>query len=769
MPAEPPCIQILRLNAPPSDVEAIRELLAREGLNSSFTHVTGRDEFEACLSGGSFDVVLTDYIIAGYDGLSALRCVKHLAPGTPVILISGALGEELAVQCMKEGAIDILPKDRPDRLVAALRHALQKGAEARFLCKTEALLRESQEGFGQLAERIEDVFWSTTPERQTPYYVSPAFERVWGRSPEELRTCPKIWWDSIRTEDQPRVRYALQGLAEGVDYEIEYRIRMPDGRLRWILDRGFALRDTDGNVHRLVGVATDVTDRELAEKSRRQNEERLAAIFTASPIAIAFGTIDGRLVDVNPEFCRLFGYRRDELVNKAGMGSIPWADSEARELALAKLGKHKALRNFEAKFRRKSNELRSGLVSMEMLQLGNEPMLLTLFVDVTEQKALEAQLHRTQRLESVGQLTSGIAHDMNNILAPIIMAVPLLRTGLSSSTETLLSAIEISAQRGAALARQLLSFGRGVEGARNPVNLAAIINEVATFSRQTFPRNISIIGQVPDLLWSAHGDVTQLNQVVLNLCVNARDAMPAGGRLIVSAENIELDEHEAALHPDTKPGRYVMLRVVDTGEGIAPENIDRIFDPFFTTKEEGKGTGLGLSTVMGIVKSHGGFVRLTSEPGHGATFDIYLPASSGKESDTVIADAAEFVQGNGELIMVVDDEEHIRGVLRDVFLQCNYQVITAQDGVEATAAFIANPSVRLVLTDLDMPLIDGLSLARSLRRLNSSVRFVISTGLGEKGGAGKHQQEFDELGVRAVLTKPYTSEKLLRVIHDALA
>lgn len=771
MAAETSCIQILRLKAPPSDDGRIRNLLAAEGMVASITHVGNRADFESRLTDGKFDVVVTDYVLPDYDGLAAVRFATQFSATTPLIVFSASLGEEIAVQCLKEGALDFLPPDRLDLLVPALKRALEKAAAARARRQSEATLDATKEGFRQLAKRIDDVFWSTTPEDQALRYVSPAFERTWKRSAADLHANPRLWLECVTPDDQPRVRHARESLAEGIDYQIEFRIALPDGRTRWIFDRGFALRDPDGRVHRLVGVATDITERKIAEESRRQGEERLGAIFTASPIAIAFGAVEGRLIDVNPEFCRLFGYRRDEVLGVTTPGYLPWAEPEARTLALTTLAKKKALRNFEAKFRRKSGEHLSGLVSMEMLQLGNEPMLLTMFVDVTEQKALEIQLHRAQRLESVGQLTSGIAHDMNNILAPIMMSAPLLRMGLApEAAEKILTAIEVSAQRGAALARQLLGFGRGVEGARRPVNLAGVIDEVVTFSRQTFPRNISIISQMPELLWSAHGDSTQLNQVVLNLCVNARDAMPAGGRLIVSAENVEFDENDSTRQPDSKPGRYVKVCVIDDGEGISAENMDRIFDPFFTTKEVGKGTGLGLSTVLGIVKSHGGFVRLHSELGQGATFEAYLPASSGMESTSSGAiTASEFAQGNGEWVMVVDDEEHIRSVLRDVFLQCNYQVITAQDGVEATAAFIANPEVKLVLVDLDMPLIDGLSLARVLRRLSASVKIVISTGLDHDGPSGSHQEEFASLGIGAVLKKPYTSEKLLRVIRASLA
>jgi CheY-like chemotaxis protein len=295
-----------------------------------------------------------------------------------------------------------------------------------------------------------------------------------------------------------------------------------------------------------------------------------------------------------------------------------------------------------------------------------------------------------------------------------------------------------------------------------------IISDIIKIFAETFPRNIAIHTRVPDSVWSVHGDATQLHQVVLNLCVNARDAMPDGGALTVSVKNTEVDEQYVSLNPDAKPGRYVLIRVEDTGVGVAPEIMDRIFDPFFTTKEVGKGTGLGLATVLGIVKGHGGFVRLQSESGRGTTFEIFLPASDAIEQSPAGGARAEAPRGHEELILIVDDEENIRAVLRDTLVRHNYKVVSASNGVEATALFAANPGIKLVLTDLDMPLMDGVSLGRVLRRLNGAVKIVVSTGLTGRSGVDKRQQELNALEINAVLTKPYTAEKLLQVVHDTL-
>jgi PAS domain S-box-containing protein len=771
MPAAKPRIQILHLEDNPIDAELIHELLAVDGLASDFMRVAGRKDFEAALSAGTFDAVLADYNVPDYDGKAALKFAKQQQPAVPVIVISGSLGDEAAVQCLKQGATDYLLKDRLDRLGPALRRALREAAEERERRRAEAELRESEERFRQLAETIDDVFWTTAPDHKAFIYVSPAFERVWGRSLAELHSTPILWIDAIHPGDRSRVLEALQRLAAGVDYNIEYQIIRPDGGTRWILDRAFAVRNDTGGIYRTVGVARDITQQKFADDLQLRSDERLAAIFSASPVAIAFGTLEGRIIEVNPEGCRIFGYDRDEIVGRTTVELSLWAEPGARKVAIEKLAAEKRLRNYEAKFRRKSGEIRSVILSMEILPLGDEPTVLTMCIDVTDKNAIKAQLHRVQRVESIGLLASGIAHDMNNILAPILMGAPLLRMGLApAEMETVLSTVEVSAQRGAALVRQLLIFGRGVEGEMEPVSITAILAEITKISRQTFSRKISIVSHVPDDVWPVHGDATQLHQIVLNLCVNARDALLEGGTLTLAAENVAIDEHYSALHTDAKPGRYVLIKVIDDGIGIPPEIAEKIFDPFFTTKDAGKGTGLGLSTVLGIVKSHGGFTRLHSAPGRGSTFEIFLPVSADRKRTSPAENViSKSVRGAGELIIVVDDEQNVRALLRKTLVQNNYKVMTAQDGVEATAVFAANPEARLIITDLDMPLMDGINLGRVLRRMNPAVKIVISTGLTGRSGADKRQADIDALGVSAVLTKPYTGAKLLRAVYSALA
>jgi nitrogen-specific signal transduction histidine kinase/ActR/RegA family two-component response regulator len=391
--------------------------------------------------------------------------------------------------------------------------------------------------------------------------------------------------------------------------------------------------------------------------------------------------------------------------------------------------------------------------------------------DITMRKELETQLTQMQRMESVGRMAGGIAHDLNNILTPILMGAPLLRIGLPPvQVEKTLVSIETSARRGADLVKQLLMFGRGVEGRRQAVRLKTLVREMEQIMRETFPKNIVIACDVPIDNWPLMGDATQLHQVLLNLCVNARDAMPAGGRLSITAQNVRIDENYAGMSPEAKPGAYACLIVTDTGTGIPPEVMDKIFDPFFTTKEVGKGTGLGLSTLIGVVKNHSGFVTVESEVGRGSTFKIYLPAEPGAKEDAP-ADAmpTEVPRGNGETILVVDDEANIRDVIGQTLEQYGYRVLIAADGGEACAKFALHlAEIKVVLTDLDMPVMGGVVMTQVLRKMNPAIRIIISSGKISDRTDPAGAAALQDLEVNSILTKPYTAEAVLRLVHELL-
>jgi PAS domain S-box-containing protein len=389
-------------------------------------------------------------------------------------------------------------------------------------------------------------------------------------------------------------------------------------------------------------------------------------------------------------------------------------------------------------------------------------------IDVTERKKLELQFRRSQRLESIGTLASGIAHDLNNVLTPILMAVKLLRKERPpADREVLLNAAQASVERGAQMVKQLLSFAGGMEGERVAVDLRYVVGEVRSLLQHTLPKAIQIEVRTPGELWTVRGDATQLSQVLMNLCVNARDAMPRGGRLTIALENTRLHEGLSAVVPDAHPGPYVLMQVSDTGMGIPQELLERVFDPFFTTKEMGKGTGLGLSTAMGIVKSHGGFINIYSEEGQGTRINVFLPALESPESIDSLSykPATQSAAGAGECVLVVDDEEAIRRTAQIALQSNGYKTICAAGGAEAVAIYGQRGSeVDVVLLDMMMPGMDGLATIRSIRTMNPDARIVATSGLHVKGRSG----DAIAAGAKVFLQKPYSDERLLAALREAL-
>ena len=508
-------------------------------------------------------------------------------------------------------------------------------------------LRDSEERFRQMTESIDEMFYMTDPGNGALLYISPAYEKIWGRTRASLFEFPEKWVDAIHPEDRERVLAVAASKHLRGYQEQHYRILRPNGSVRWLRDRSFPVKDAGGKLIRMVGVTQDIT----------------------------------------------------------------------------------------------------------------------------EQKELETQFFRAQRLESIGTLASGIAHDLNNILAPIMMAAPLIRQSKSPvDAGKMLATIESSVQRGAKLVRQLLSFGRGEEGEKKSLPVGPIIEELVAIAQQTFPKNMTIAAILPKDLAPILADATQVHQILLNLCVNARDAMPHGGPLIISAENIHFDAHAAATTPGAKAGYYVLVKVTDTGTGMTPAVMEKIFDPFFTTKDVGKGSGLGLATVMGLTKSHGGFVTLTSELGKGSTFAVYFPVATTPGTEVPLADAAPS-RGHGELLLLVDDEEAIRDSFRGVLIAHGYTVIVAMDGVEGTSRYaLAMKEIQLVITDLDMPNMDGVTMIRVLKQMNPKAKIIVSSGLLQRNRmAPSRATELKALGVVAFLDKPYTATDLLQAIHKALA
>jgi len=515
--------------------------------------------------------------------------------------------------------------------------------------------------------------------------------------------------------------------------------------------------------HMVMAFIIDITERKRA--ARKMQEQ--AALLDITADAIFVRDMRHEIIYWNRGAERLYGWSSVEAIGKNAddlLGTHAPDLMRAYEIVLEKgewIGElqRKARNGHELKLRSRWTLVRDPQ---------EDPRgILAVDTDVTEWRAIQSQLIRVQRLESVGTLAGGIAHDLNNILSPILMGVEALSLQHSDkSTIKILDIMKTAAQRGANIVGQVLSFARGGEGERAELQLKYIIHEIEKLITETFPKTIDIRSNISKDLLPVIADSTHMHQVLMNLCVNARDAMPEGGVLTISADNVKLDEDYARTHIEAQPICYVALKVEDTGTGMTPGIIDKIFDPFFTTKEPGKGTGLGLSTVHTIVKSHGGFMTVYSELGKGSAFNVYIPAFGQKEVEHGENVQEGLPMGEGELVLIVDDEAPVREITQQILESYGYRVLLANDGTEAVVRYVERrEEIRVVLTDMMMPYMDGKATIRALRKIDPGVKIISTSGLARR----EQPKEAVDLGVNAFLTKPYTAETLLRTLREVLS
>ncbi len=636
-------LKLLIVEDSDSDARLVMRTLRQGGYEPRWRRVEDAAGLQAALAGEDWELVISDYAMPTFDGLAALKLVQDSGRDLPLIIVSGTIGEDVAVTAMKAGAHDYLMKGHLTRLTSAVQRELRDADERRRHRAADAALRESEERFREMAENLDEVLWMSDPRTSRILYVSPAYEKIWGRTCQSLYERPLSFVEGIHPDDRAGMRAALERQGAYGSFQQEYRVVRPDGSVRWIWDRSFPVRNKAGELVRVVGIAQDISER----------------------------------------------------------------------------------------------------------------------------KGLEEQLRQAQKMEAVGQLAGGVAHDFNNLLTIITGHSQLLLQDFDSSSpvRSKIELIRATADRAAALTRQLLAFSRKQILEPAVLDLTAVVTGLTSMLQRVIGEDVEF-AIVPGMgAGRILADQGQLEQVLMNLVVNARDAMPHGGRLTIQTARVEIDRAFTARHPEVVPGVYAMLAVSDTGSGMNPEVQARIFEPFFTTKEVGKGSGLGLSTVYGIVRQHEGCITVESELGRGSTFRVYLSrVADAIEASVPVATPTEAPRGV-ETLLVVEDEAEVRALVRDALAMTGYKVLEAADG--RAALRIAEEEaghIHLLVTDVVMPGLNGAQVADRLKASHPETRVLYMSGYTD-----------DRIGHHGVLTpgtillsKPFTPDALARKVREAL-
>ncbi|MEH2172621.1 hybrid sensor histidine kinase/response regulator [Nostoc sp.] len=735
------------------------------------------------------DLILLDVLMPGIDGFETCRLLKK-NPATqdiPVIFITAMSDKVDKVKGLNLGAVDYITKPLEYQEVLArvnthlrLRNLTKKLTEQNKRLEIEILERQRVEEklrchsdaldewnnrYQALIQASGQILYDWHLQTNEIKYDG-SVERILGYSMPEMLGGLNRWLELVHPDDRSFFNKEINRVLSTKErFHLEFRVCRKDGTYITVEDNGYIFLDSTGKVARMAGFLIDITEQQAALRDRKDAEQKIreqAALLDITTDAIIVQNLINQIQFWNKGAEHLYGWMAEEVASKNANQLFYRKQSFCQlkniQETLAESG------SWQGELYQVTKQGKEIIVASRWTLVnddrGQAKSILIVNSDITEKKQLEAQFLRDQRMESLGTLASGIAHDLNNALTPMMMTVQLLEAKLpDEKSQKWLTIMETNIKRAADLVKQVLWFSRGSVGNFKTLQIRNSILEIENIIKQTFSRAIEIHIDVPGQnLWDVFGDATQIHQVLMNLCINARDAMPHGGILKISAKNFWVDSHYARMNIDAKAGSYVMISVRDTGTGIKREIIDRIFEPFFTTKEVGKGTGLGLSTVLGIIKSHNGFVNVVSEVGKGTEFQVCLPVTQTIEADSKLARYQELPAGHGELILVVDDEDSIREVTQTWLEQNAYKVLVAGDGIDAIALYTKHQQeISVVLVDMMMPCMDGPTTINVLKKINPDIKIIGVSGL-----ASNHEM-IKNLGnsVKTLLSKPYTSSDLL--------
>jgi two-component system cell cycle sensor histidine kinase/response regulator CckA len=762
-------LRILIAEDSQEDLELTIRELNKAGLDVKIDTVSTREAFADKIRTHTVDMVLSDYRMPGWTGMDAFSEIVKSGQDVPLILVTGTLGDLKAVECIQIGMADYVLKQQLERLPMAILRAQEAKLLRDAQQETAAALREGEARFRLLVENAPDaivvldmdsgkfsdcneialrLFRLTRGELMLsgPGELSPAFQ------PDGTHSAlAASEWAERASSAQPYFGWTHRNsLGEEIPCEVHV-VRLPSP------------------AHRLIrGSILDITERKRAEEALRESEVRYRGLVNNATYGIYWVTLEGDLLDANPALVQMLGYGSIEELLAIDNTLCLFCDPAARDGVASRYREHER-GDTTVEWKRKNGKIITvrliGRRSRDVRR--NSDCVEVIVEDVTERIAMEKQLRQAQKFEAIGQLAGGIAHDFNNMIGAILgwAEIGLEETEAETRLHRHFDKVRHQAVRAAALTRQLLAFARRQILEPRNLDLNQNVTETLSLLEKVIGSNIEIRTKLAEKLTLVRADPTQIDQVLMNLCINARDAMPEGGCLTIETGDMAFDEKYCAVHTFARPGHYTLLAVTDTGTGMDAATLDRIFEPFFTTKDTGKGTGLGLATVYGIVSQHGGFLHVYSEVGMGTTFRVYLPVTPSAERTPAGVENSRPARGGAETILIAEDHEGLRELARETLANLGYDILLASDGEEAVRVFQANRDrVDLLLLDVVLPKMNGPGAYARISAEKEDVPVIFATGYSPEMAL---LHDALERGL-TVLQKPYVPRELAQRVRETL-
>jgi PAS domain S-box-containing protein len=769
-PAPQQPLRLLIADDDPNDVDLCLRSLRKSGVRFEAEYVSTSDQFTKCLQEQPIDVVLSDYRMGAWTGLDALALVKQHRPDVPLILMTGTLGDELAVESIKAGVTDYVLKGQLARLPMALHRAQEERQLRQAEIRALEALRESEQHYRTLVQNAPEAIVVLDVEKNVFIDCNDNAAKLFQLSRDQL-----LGWGllDLSSASQPDGQNSSAAMKEKIDLAMQgltphFEWLCRDAQGKDIPCEVHLVRLSSSTTGLIRGSILDITERKLAEETLRTSEARYRSLVNNAAYGIYWVAPAGHLLFVNPALVRMLGYDSAEEMMALGDTKSWFYDASARENVRAQFVDTTRV-DANVDWKRKDGKIIHVRINGREVSRpeDGQKCVEVIVEDITERQNLEKQLAQAQKFEAIGQLAGGIAHDFNNMIGAILgwADMGLEETEAGSRLHRHFEKVHQQGERAAALTRQLLAFARRQILEPRNVDLNNTVIETLNLLEKVLGSNIEIRANLAPDLAVVRADPTQLEQVVMNLCINARDAMPTGGSLIIDTTNVTFDERFCAMQPLAHPGSYTVLAVTDSGTGMDAATLDRIFEPFFTTKELGKGTGLGLATIYGIVRQHNGFIQVYSELGLGSTFRVYLPVADVVTEASRPAEIPQPVRGGTETLLVAEDHEGLRQLAIETLSGLGYEVIVATDGEQALAEFQRNCSrISLILLDVVMPKLSGPEVYERICADAPGFPVVFATGYSADIAM---LQKAQAKGL-PILQKPYAPRDLARNIRETL-